>query len=152
MLLSAITLHRMDVNVLANCSIYLGFRSMNLQTPQGKRLGKYRYHKWPAQKNSSNSLQRSWSPHSLESSTEWVNLQQAGVYIYSYLLPPSTACPSLPVVMTWKFQVEVGKNEIDFHGQLWKELQDTFVKGGKKRKSCRIICIMRSHLKIKLYV
>lgn len=36
--------------------------------------------------------------------------------------------------MTWKFHVEVGKNEIDFHGQLWKELQDTFVKGKKKKK------------------
>lgn len=34
-LLNAITLHKIDANSLANCSIYLGFRSINLQTPRG---------------------------------------------------------------------------------------------------------------------
>lgn len=91
-LLRAITLHEADVNVLANCFTYLGLRSMKLQTLRGKSLGKYHDHKWPAQKNSSNYLQRSWSPHSLENSSRQVNPQQVGVHIYLYLLPPATVC------------------------------------------------------------
>lgn len=99
---NAMTLYKMDVNNLANCSIYPGLRSITLQTPQRKwfiltdpiesrsiRTNEYNTTIINGQLRKTHliHLQRLRSLHSLENNIK--STISVYIYIYIYLSPPS---------------------------------------------------------------